>query len=180
MTCTFFGHRTATEKIVPVLQSTIIDLIENHNVDVFFVGNHGSFDSIVKGTLKKLSESYYIKYYVVLAYYPEKADQFDKEAYSDTIVFEGFENVPKRFAISYRNKWMISKSDYVVTYVTHDIGSGAAQFKTLAERKGKTVINLPDLLWNKTEKAYAYILYVHFTFLGCNKLWRLNSIYQKF
>lgn len=38
---------------------------------------------------------------------------------------------------------MIDKSDYVVVYITHPWG-GAAQFKELAEKKGKAVINLLD------------------------------------
>ena len=37
---------------------------------------------------------------------------------------------------------MIDRSDYVVTYVVHDLGSGAAKYKRLAERKGKTIIGV--------------------------------------
>lgn len=36
---------------------------------------------------------------------------------------------------------MIEQADYVITYVTHSWG-GAAKFKELAEKKGKTVINI--------------------------------------
>ena len=36
---------------------------------------------------------------------------------------------------------MLERADFVITYVTHITG-GAADFKDLAERKGKTVINL--------------------------------------
>ena len=36
---------------------------------------------------------------------------------------------------------MLKQSDYVVTYITHSWG-GAAQFAEMAERKGKTVINI--------------------------------------
>ena len=54
---------------------------------------------------------------------------------------EGIEAVPPRFAIVWRNKWMLRQSDYVVTYVTHSWG-GAAQFASLAERQKKTVIHL--------------------------------------
>jgi hypothetical protein len=61
---------------------------------------------------------------------------------SDTLLPEGIETAPKRFAITYRNKWMIEQSDFVVTYVVHDAASGAAQFKKLAERRGKTVMEL--------------------------------------
>ncbi len=58
-------------------------------------------------------------------------------------VLKGIETVPKRFAISWRNKWMIEQSDVVVTYVTHGFG-GAWQFKALAQRQGKTVIELSE------------------------------------
>jgi hypothetical protein len=37
---------------------------------------------------------------------------------------------------------MIDQSDYVVTYVINRIASGAAQFKELAEKRKKIVINL--------------------------------------
>lgn len=137
-TCTFFGHRSVHEKIEPTLRSTLMDLIENHWVTRFYVGNHGAFDAMVRRVLDDLSSTYAITYYVVLAYLPEKGGQED----SDTIFPEDIESVPKRFAISYRNKWMLERSDYVVTYVTHQIGSGAAQFKELAEKRGKTVIEL--------------------------------------
>ncbi len=36
---------------------------------------------------------------------------------------------------------LIEKSDFVVTYVSREVG-GAAKFKSLAEKKGKTVINI--------------------------------------
>ena len=44
-------------------------------------------------------------------------------------------------AISYRNKWMLKQSHFVVTYITHDWG-GAAQFASLAKKQKKTVLNL--------------------------------------
>ena len=143
MTCTFFGHRFEPQKIEPTLRSTLIDLIE---VDLFYVGNHGDFDAMVRRTLRELSAKYPIRYNVVLAYMPEKRGKFDTADYSDTILPEGIETAPKRFAINYRNKWMIEQSDFVVTYVVHDAVSGAAQFKKLAERKGKTVIEIMQLM----------------------------------
>ena len=78
---------------------------------------------------------------MVLAYLPTKKSEY--EDYTNTILPEGIETAPKRFAISYRNKWMVEQADIVITYVTHGFG-GAAQFKALAERQGKTVIELSD------------------------------------
>ena len=142
MTCTFFGHRRVPKEIEPTLRSTLIDLIENHDVKLFYVGNNGEFDSMVLRQLKDLSKTYPITYSVVLAYMPKKQREFDMIDYSETILPDGVETVPKRFAIDYRNKWMIKQCDCVVTYVVHDIGSGAAKYKRLAETATKELINL--------------------------------------
>ncbi len=142
MTCTFFGHRRVPKEIEPTLRSTLIDLIENRDVKLFYVGNNGEFDSMVLRQLQDLSKSYQITYHVVLAYMPEKQREFDATDYSETILPDGIETVPKRFAIDYRNKWMIHQSDYVVTHVTNDIGSGAAKYKRLAEKDNGFILNI--------------------------------------
>ena len=139
MVCTFFGHKDTPKEIEPTLRSTLIDLIENKNVNVFYVGNNGNFDTMVRRQLEDLSQTYPITYSVVLAYLPTEKNKYDNLA--NTIYPEGLETVPKRFAISWRNKWMIQQTDIVVTYVTHNFG-GAAQFKAMAEKKRKTTINL--------------------------------------
>ena len=141
MVCCFFGHRDApaglTEHLLPLL-SCLID----EGVDSFLVGNQGGFDSIVLHTLRQLKEKHpHITYNVVLAYMPGV-----KEAWSDyepleTFYPEGLESVHPRYAISWRNQWMIQESDVVVTYITHSWG-GAAQFASLAKRKKKRVINI--------------------------------------
>ena len=53
---------------------------------------------------------------------------------------DGIEKVPPRFAISYRNRWMVKHADYVIAFVHR--GGGAEQFVKLAERQKKSVINL--------------------------------------
>ena len=141
MTVTFFGHKDTPKEIEPTLRTTLVDLIENKNVTVFYVGNNGNFDTMVRRQLEDLSHTYPITYSVVLAYLPTKKSEYDD--YTNTILPEGIETAPKRFAISYRNKWMISQSNIVVTYVTHSFG-GAAQFKEIAVKQGKTVIELSE------------------------------------
>lgn len=133
-TVTFFGHRDSPKEIEPTLRLTLIDLIENKNATVFYVGNHGNFDAMVLRQLADLSKTYPIKYYVVLAYMPGKNDTPD----AHSILPEGIETVHRRFAINYRNKWMLNKSDIVVAYVTHNLG-GAWEFKQLAEKQKKTI-----------------------------------------
>ena len=139
MTVTFFGHKDTPKEIEPTLRATLVDLIENHGATEFYVGNNGNFDTMVRRQLEELSQVYPITYSVVLAYLPTKKSEY--EDHSNTILPEGIETVPKRFAISYRNKWMVEQSDIVVTYVARTYG-GAWQFKAMAERQGKTVIEL--------------------------------------
>lgn len=141
LTCTFFGHKDTSTEIEPILKKILIDLIENKNICNFYVGNHGNFDHIVKHVLSELSETYPITYLVVLAYHPSKQDKFETEYYDKTILPNGIEMVPQRFAVSYRNRWMIEQSDYVITFVRHSFGS-AAKFKEFAEKKNKIIINI--------------------------------------
>ena len=141
MTVTFFGHKDTPKEIEPTLRTTLVDLIENHDATEFYVGNNGNFDTMVRRQLEALSQTYPITYSVVLAYLPTKKSEYDELA--NTLLPEGIETIPKRFAISYRNKWMVEQSDVVVTYVTHSFG-GAWQFRAMAQRQGKTVIKLSE------------------------------------
>ena len=70
-----------------------------------------------------------------------KRDEFDTRDYSETMLPKGIETVHPRFATSWRNKWMIKQSDYVVTYVTHPWG-GAAQFAEMAKKQKKIIVSL--------------------------------------
>ncbi len=142
MTCTFFGHRDTPAQIKPQLRQVIKNLIEHHGVLQFYVGGQGNFDIMVRSLLTELAQNYPIRYNVVLAYLPKENDpSLDG---SHTILPDGFEAVPPRFAIDRRNRWMLDRSDIVVTYVRYS--GGAAKYKALAERKGKTVIETSDHL----------------------------------
>ena len=140
--CTFFGHHDCPSSIKTKLREVLINLIENHAVDMFYVGQQGAFDTIVRSVLKELVSVYsHINYAVVLERLPPKRDEFDTRGYSDTMLPEGIESVHPRFAISWRNKWMLKQSDYVVTYIIHSWG-GAAQFAELAEKQKKIIVSL--------------------------------------
>ena len=136
--CTFFGHRDTPESVKPFLRAAITKLIEEKDVRLYYVGSQGNFDKMAQSQLNELSKIYPIQYYVVLAYMPKK------EAFAETVQTiypEGLETVPKRYAISKRNRWMLQQSQTVITYVRNDIG-GAAQFKEMAQKMGKIMICL--------------------------------------
>lgn len=143
--CTFFGHRECPSNLKSQLYDVLEELIEQYDVNVFYVGNQGAFDKMVYSALRELALQYpQIVYVVVLAYMPttKQSDEYPQATdYSHTIYLEGIETVPKRFAIDWRNRWMLKQSDYVVTYVTHTWG-GAAKFAKEAQRLGKKVVGL--------------------------------------
>ena len=139
-TCCFFGHREVTHNIKQKLTEIIEKLITEDGVTDFYVGHQGQFDSMVYSVLKEL-KAYYpkIRYTVVLAY---MSDEHIRELFGENTLFpDGLETVPKRFAISKRNDWMIQQSGVAVCYV-HKITGGAAKFREKAEKKGLQVINL--------------------------------------
>ena len=140
LACTFFGHSDCPETIRPNLQAVLIDLIVNQNIEMFYVGNQGQFDAIVRNVLRVLKMDYpSINYAVVLAYMPGKKSEY--EDHSDTMLPEGIEMIHPRYAISWRNNWMLKRSDYVVTYITHTWG-GAYRCAEKARRQKKAVIDL--------------------------------------
>ena len=55
--CTFFGHRDCPETIKPKIRTAVIDLIENHGVTMFYVGNQGNFDRLVRSVLKETTRA---------------------------------------------------------------------------------------------------------------------------
>ncbi len=74
---------------------------------------------------------------LILPYPDRKADM----TLYDSTLYPPLENVPKRFAISHRNKWMTEQASVMVAYVEHDWG-GAAKTLEQAVRKGLRIINI--------------------------------------
>lgn len=64
---------------------------------------------------------------------------------------EGIEQIPKCFAISWRNNRMLDHADYVITYITHSRG-GTAQFARESEKRGEAIYNCEC---DKSETCYA-------------------------
>ena len=141
-TCTFFGHRDVPFDITPALvHAAVSGLIVQRSVSVFYVGNEGRFDRIVQTALAGLQKEHpHICSYIVQAYHPSgKKPEYPPPL--NTIFPENLAAVIPRFAITARNRWMLKRSDYVVTCIRHTWG-GAAKFAALAQAHGKHIIAL--------------------------------------
>ena len=139
MVCTFFGHKECYGLDAGVLRSTIESLIVR-GVEEFLVGHQGQFDGMARRCLKTLQEKYpYIRYSVVLAYLPTERQEYTD--YSETMYPEGIEMVQPRYAIDWRNRYLVDAADVCVCYINHTFG-GAYKFARMAKRRGLQVINL--------------------------------------
>lgn len=113
-----------------------------HRVDNFYVGRQGAFDAIALSVLKNLIRQYpHIQYSVVLERIPEKRNCSGIFEGIDTMLPEGIETVHPRYAILWRNNWMLNRSDFIVAYIRHSWG-GAAKFVEKGAQQGKVIINL--------------------------------------
>ena len=131
MICTFFGHKDCSNSIKPKLIKIIKEQIKL-GTTCFYVGNHGNFDTLALSCLRELKKEYKeLCYSVVLAYLPTDSNAYLQE---ETIFPEGIEQIPKRFAIDFRNRWLINHADTVITYVSHSWG-GAAKYTKKAKNK---------------------------------------------
>lgn len=99
---------------------------------------------MVISLLKQLSAKYTtISCAVILAYLPtDKTNVICCEL--PTIYPEGIEYVPPKYAVSYRNNWIVKQADMVICYITHDFG-GAAKFVKKARKKGKKIYNAAQI-----------------------------------
>ena len=70
--CIFFGHSSCPESIREKLRESMVDLIENKGVTLFYVGHQGEFDRMVLSVLRELKGEYDIDYAIIWTYLPEK------------------------------------------------------------------------------------------------------------
>lgn len=141
MTATFCGHAQLSQAadVEKWLYSVTKRLIEQ-GVNIFYLGGYGAFDGLAASVLRQQKKRYpQIELVLVLAYLDTERDT---SGY-DSTVYPPLENVPRRFAISHRNRWMVDAADVVVAYVLHDWG-GAATTLRYARKKKKQIISYLD------------------------------------
>ena len=143
--CTFFGHRDCPAAVLPALRAAVEAAVLRDGIDTFYVGHEGAFDAYAAKILLETVKKYpHIRFFVVLAY-PLRAPLENAALQARTILADGVENAPRRFALCRRNDWMLARADAVIAYVTRSFG-GAADCVKRAKNAGKSVLNLADML----------------------------------
>ncbi len=102
------------------------------------MGGYGRFDKTCAKYLKELKTTYpHIQITLVLAYLRNNLTDDEQEYIADTYtntIYPPIEKVPKKFAISKRNEWIVLNSDYIIFYVNQQWG-GANNMLKYANRK---------------------------------------------
>ena len=138
MNVTFCGHaQVAQIEVVKAWLCAVTQRLIERGATTFYLGGYGAFDSLAAAVLREQKKRYpQIELVLVLAYLDARKSI---SAYDNT-VYPPLESVPRRFAISHRNRWMVDTSDVVVAYVLHDWGGDATTLR-YAKRKKKQIIS---------------------------------------
>ena len=148
MIITFCGHGDFTagadeeNRLLALLESYVGDSCAE-----LFLGGYGNFDAfafrcgkIFQRKHPNVSLVFVTPYMITDA----KAGRFSQaDAEYDRIVYPPLENVPPRYAIVHRNRYMVEQADLVIVYITRSRG-GAYQAYQHAERRNKKIYNLAD------------------------------------
>lgn len=140
MIVTFCGHREVREpeKVRKWVYETVEGLIRE-GADCFYLGGYGQFDSMAADVVQEQKQKYkHITSVLVLPYIDR---EYDTNGYDESI-YPPLENVPRRYAISKRNEYMVDNADVVVAYVVFSFG-GASKTLRYAERKHKRIVRYP-------------------------------------
>lgn len=148
MIVTFCGHAhfSKTEECEQKLLSFLEEKVGDRSADMY-LGGYGGFDGFAYDCCKKYKETHpnvslvFVTPYLT-AEYQKNHLSYQKTRY-DLILYPEIEDKPLRFAIFYRNRYMVEKADYVVAYVSHSFGGAYTTYKH-AKRKGKMIFNLAD------------------------------------
>ena len=142
MIITFCGHSKFydSKEIHGEMMALLEQLVGDAPVE-FFLGGYGNFDSFARSCCEEFKETHpNAKLILITPYINKKFYEYEKKLY-DGIIYPEIEDKPLKFAISYRNKWMVEKADYVIAYVDEAYG-GAYQTLTHARRRKKPIFNL--------------------------------------
>lgn len=134
MKVTVCGHsKIAFSDVARIEYEKVLTNLIEEGADEFLLGGYGNFDNISESILFGLKLTYpHIRLTLVTAYIDQGKDSY----LYDDIEYPPIENVPLKFAILERNKWMVDNADVVIAYVIIPAG-GAAKTLEYAERKKK-------------------------------------------
>jgi uncharacterized phage-like protein YoqJ len=144
--CFFIGHREASSEILPALREAVERHIVDYGVTEFIVGNYGGFDRMAaKAVIEAKTLHPQITLTQLLPYHPAERPIDLPPGFDNSFYPPNMEIVPRRFAISKANRYMVDHTDYLIAYAWHP----ASNARNLVEYADRRNICITKLLPNK-------------------------------
>ena len=148
MIITFIGHSSLekSDALFALIKEAILNNVDYYDKNIFYCGGYGDFDEMCRKVSCDLKlifdnmEVVFVSPYFTLQQ-QNKIKNLIRAGMYDAVIYPELESVPLKFAINYRNQWMIEKADLIIAYVNSEYG-GAYKSLCFARRKGKNIINL--------------------------------------
>ncbi len=136
----FLGNDEMEHKILSLLEKAVGDRDAE-----MYLGGYGGFDQFAYRCCQKYKQAHSSVRLVFVTPYRSQNFLNTRLAYHenkyDAIVYPSLENRPARYALLYRNQYMIDCADIVFAYICRSFG-GAATTYQYALKKGKPCWNL--------------------------------------
>lgn len=140
--CSGFGHRDIHYNQED-LQKIIYPLITEKGVTTFYTGGMGNFDNSFSSAVKNLKKEFHnIKLCLVVPYLTKNLtinQEYYKTIYDE--VFVPDINHYYKSAITLRNRWIVDRSDYIISGVYHTFGGAYIAMK-YAQKINKFIIRI--------------------------------------
>ena len=143
--CSGFGHRNFYPDVYALLRQTISQLVATQDVTTFLTGGMGDFDALFCRAVREIkARNKQIKLILVKPYFSYELNtnkEYYNAFYDDVIIPDELLGVYYKSAIQKRNRWMVDRSDIIISGVYRDFG-GAYQTIQYAFKSGKKVIDI--------------------------------------
>ena len=152
MVCSFVGHREVYDSTVEEGVCRQLDsLLKLQEPLLFYTGGMGHFDAICSSWVRRAQSRFphrSIRLVLVLPYLTSEINhqkKYYETRYDEIILPEELVGVHYKSAIQKRNRWMVDRSDVIVSWVRRPFG-GAFQTLRYAQRKNKKILPVNENL----------------------------------
>lgn len=152
-TCFFIGHHDAGNELLPMMKDSIERHITEYGVTAFCVGHYGNFDRMAARLLAEAKADHpEITIHLLTPYHPFERPVDVPDGFDGTFYPPEMESIPRQYAISRANRYMIQNSTHLIAYAYHALGGAGKLVKgaRVLEKKGEIRIeNLAEKIGQK-------------------------------
>lgn len=149
-TCFFIGHRDSPDEVYPLLLSAVEQHITQYGVKNYIVGNCGRFDFLAAKAVAHCKKAHSdIALFMLLPYHPVEHPVALPNEFDGSFYPHGMEGVPRAIAILKANRYVVDRSNFLISYVRYPASntSNLLEYAQRREKKGQlkiTVLNTSD------------------------------------